>query len=100
MRKTLKTYGPFGHRVRVFLQAGKVIVQWYEHGAPKQRSWPHTRDGVADAKDWGKSFAEKRIGMAKAEPVTTRELWERYWAMESKPLRPRTQKLYNERWTW
>lgn len=91
---------PFGHRVRVFLQAGKVVVQWFEHGAPKQRSWPHTRDGVANAKVWAKTFADRRIGMVTLERVTTRELWQRYWAMESKLLRPRTQQLYKERWMW
>jgi integrase len=99
-RKTIASYGPYGRRVRVFLEGERVVALWYVDGKDRQESWPHTRDGITAAKAWAKGFANRRDGVTSAHRPTTRELWDRYWAAEANHLRPRSQLRYRERWSW
>ena len=99
-RLTIATFGPRRATIRVFREAALVRVQWREHGALRTKSWPDTPAGRVEAKAWAKGFAAHRTLGAPPPRLSTRALWERYWASESVDLRPRSQLRYRERWGW
>ncbi len=96
-------FGPSRGGVRVLVERGGelVRVQWYDDGIRRVKSWPNTRDGRAEAKAWGRGFAEARtLGPRPTAPrLTLRQLWERYFEAEFPHLRPKTQTNYREHWS-
>ncbi len=94
--------GKRGAQVRAFVEAGLVRVQW---GKRRQiESWPDTPENRVRAIAFGEGVAD-RLGRgteakpALAEPVTLRQMWDRYKLAEFASLRPRTQTNYEARWT-
>lgn len=105
-RKRLATFGPRGSMVRLFVEAKggirKYVVQWGPKGARQQESFPHTKEGKAEAEAYFKAFGEELE--AKPEQrrrLTNRALWTSYITAEGEHLRPRSRQLYSESWrTW
>jgi len=96
-RKTLGVYGSHGHRVRCYVEGGKVYALWRDRGDRKKRSWPDSRAGRAEAKAWAETFAAHRVSKPR-ELVRVGELWRRYQLAEWPLLRPKTRMLYADYW--
>jgi integrase len=100
LRPTVSSAGERGHLVRLFKDAaGKrkaYIVQWREDGRRRQRAFPLTKIGKAEAEAFFAAFKDARATQASVR--TTGALWERYRADQFPTLRPNSQRLYGEAW--
>jgi integrase len=102
MRKELFRFGPARASVRGKLSSDgeRVVVLWTDTSSPRQRSWPNTPAGRAEARAWAKGFAEARDVRQSASPVrpSMRALWTAYAEAEFPSLRPRSRVLYGDDW--
>jgi integrase len=99
-RRTLKTYGERGRSARVFLERGgtMVRVQWRVHGLLKTASYPNTKQGKDDAKQFAQGVVDSLEARAVPKQLTLAELWGRYAESELTNLRPKTFQLNAEAW--
>lgn len=102
--RRLATTGERGQLVRLIERTRKgvkrYVVQWGSREARHQESFAGTREGKAEAEAFYKGFRAEaeRDAAAPAEPLTVRQLWQRYLEAEAGTLRPNTRRLYAEAW--
>jgi len=98
--KTLARFGPKRGGVRVYEDRDRQLVRaaWREQGRKRFHSFPLTPAGRAEAKAWAKGFVEVRGAPDPVPTPTVRELWALYAEAEFPHLRPRTRKIYGDRW--
>ena len=98
-RKTLKRFGPRGRQVRVLEDGDRFVVQWYDRGRRRVKSWPKTRENKRMAIAWAEEFAiEQTIPKAVAHRHTIRALWKLYQVHVFPTLRPTSRTSYTARW--
>jgi integrase len=109
-RKTLARFGRRGDQVRVCVDARRDRVEVYYKdldGVEHRRIHANTKEGKAEAIAWAETYLTERTRIAnerqapeKREPITVRELWERYLESPAftKDLREATQINYRGRW--
>jgi integrase len=95
--------GKRGKMVRGFLELGLARVQWCEQGRRRTASWPDTPENRARAIAFAEGVLERLNPVVGAdrptyEPLTLRQMWERYQLAEFTALRPRTRDNYLKRW--
>lgn len=103
MRKQLARWGNRGGPwVKLFIQkpAGLVRVQWKEsrQAGIETQSRPDTPENRAELRAWADGLWKRlQLGdVAAPEPLTLRDLWQRYSLAEFPHLRPRSRTLYHE----
>jgi integrase len=113
-RKLIKEYGSHGRSVRVFVETFTdpkrqplVRVEWRERDSKgrlkrKTESLPDSRDNQKRAKAFAEGVAERLAlhGVAHVQPVTMRELGDRYLLAHPTPetWRPKTRQTFLNRW--
>ena len=101
-RKLLFSFGPRGASVRgkVSSNERRILVLWTERGEPRQKSWPNTATGKAEARAWAKGFAESRnqTGAPVLTRITLRALWTEYETVAFPDLAERSRTLYADDW--
>lgn len=107
MRKRLATFGDRGRLVRMYVEdrrgLRRYVILWGSKGARRQESFPATREGKLEAEAFFKAFTDEEAKRRRVvrEPLTMRQLWDRYREAEFEHLRPNTQRLYADAWrTW
>lgn len=109
-RKTLARFGRRGDQVRVCVDARRNRIEVYYKdldGVEHKRIHANTKEGKAEALAWAETYLTERTRIAneranpeKREPITIRELWDRYLESPAftKDLREATQINYRGRW--
>jgi integrase len=108
-RKTLARFGRRGDQVRVCVDSRRDRVEVYYKdldGVPHKRIHANTKEGRAEATTWAETYltertkiAAERLAPEKREPLTIRELWEKYLASPAfQDLRDATKVNYPDRW--
>lgn len=96
--KTVIKLGASRERVRVYLEGDLVRVRYRDLGKRKTKSWPKTKENIAAAKVFAQGIIDGRAVQTRLEPLTLRQIWERFAEAEFHALRPKTRKLYREYW--
>lgn len=96
--KTIAVEGASRARIRVYQEGDLIRVRWRENGKRMTRSWPASAANKATAKAFAKGIAEGRETERVVDPLSLRQLWERYAAAEFPALREKSKKLYREYW--
>jgi integrase len=97
MKKLIAKFGPSRQTVRVFTEGDLVRVR-YRDPVRRVKSWPNTKENRATAKAFAQGIAEGRETRPITDPLTLRQIWERFAEAEFPALRPKSKKLYKEYW--
>jgi integrase len=109
-RKTLARFGRRGDQVRVCVDKRRNRIEVYYKdldGIEHKRIHPNTTEGKSEALAWAETYltdrtriANERAAPEKREPITTRELWDKYLESPAftKDLRDATRINYKGRW--
>jgi integrase len=102
LRLNLHALGPWGRRVRVFVEpVGRhrlVRVQWRADGRILTRSWRDSEETRVSAVKLAQALIEGTVSPDVGQPLTLDALWERYAAAEFPGLRERSREIYRSRW--
>lgn len=102
--KKIAEYGASRAKIRVTEQvvgnSRLVRVQWRQDGKRMTRSWPNNALNKKAAKLFAEGIADGRLKVAQDErdPITLRELWEKFAEAVFPTLRPKSQTLYRQFW--
>lgn len=108
-RKTLARFGRRGDQVRVCVDARRNRIEVYYKdldGVEHKRIHANTKEGKSEALAWAETYltertriANARLAPEKREPITIRELWEKYLESPAfSDLRDATKINYPDRW--
>lgn len=105
-RRTLAQYGRRGDRVRVLIDSNRSRIEVLYRdadGIARKRIFANSKEGRTEAETWAETYHTARAlaaSGAQKEPVTVRELWERYTSSPAyhEEIREATRRNYRDRW--
>jgi integrase len=98
--KILEACGPKrgGARVLEDRQRDEVVVRWTVHGLRRTKRFSRTPAGRREAKAFAHGLVAELSQPDRVPVPTVRALWLAYVEAEFSALRPRSQRIYGERW--